>query len=101
MTGIAGAEDILRSRPLYNGRGSDFPRKVLNRAEVPQIKLQPSQPSEAMFEPWYRECDDVVRACEMHDKRCEAFDQWYAQRYMSNKPPGMVSNVVLSPLRRN
>lgn len=101
MTGIARVEEILKKYPLYNAHGSDFPRSVQERAELPQIKLQPLQPVAAMFAPWYEECDDVIRACDAHDQRGEAFEQWYTQRYMSNKPPGMVDNVVLSPSRRN
>lgn len=101
MTGIAGVEEILRKHLLYNAHGSDFPSNVLKRIEVPQIRLQPLQPSAAMFAPWYQECDDLVKACEEHDRRGEEFDQWYLQRFMSNKPPGMVGNVVLSPSKRN
>lgn len=95
------AEDILRKFPLYNAHGSQFPRNVLPRLQVPQIKLQALQPSSQIFDPWYQECDNLITACRVHDEGGEQFDQWYSQRYMSNKPPGMIENVMLSPSRRD
>ncbi|QLL33601.1 hypothetical protein HG536_0E05120 [Torulaspora globosa] len=101
MTKLSEVEELLRKYPLYNSHGQEFPRNVLRRVPVPHIKLQPLQPSAEMFAPWYRECDELVKCCEVHDKAGELFDQWYSQRYMSNKPPGMVGNVILSPSRRD
>lgn len=92
-------EETLRSRPLINSQGTQFPRGVPPRVHIPQIRLQPLQPAAEIFAPWYEECDQLVQLADLHDKRGKQFDQWYANQCLSNKPPGM-GMTMLSPSRR-
>ncbi|QLG71027.1 hypothetical protein HG535_0B00650 [Zygotorulaspora mrakii] len=93
-------DDILLKSPLYNAHGSAFPHMDLKKLEAPQIRLQPLQPSSQVFESWHKECENLINLCNVHDQGPKQFDQWYTEKFMSSKPPGMIENVMLSPSRR-
>ncbi|KAI8394394.1 ESCRT-I subunit Mvb12 [Nakaseomyces glabratus] len=98
-------DDILNNIPLRNKFGDNYPRERLNKVEVPLYKIENIADSKKMFEPWYKECDEIIAACEVHDQLGRNFEQWYNEKYISTKPPGMVQGngeiSVLSPSKKH
>ncbi|CAI4063248.1 hypothetical protein N7582_002353 [Saccharomyces uvarum] len=94
-------EELLRNIPLYNKYGRDFPQETVTRLQMPDFKLPSLQPTRDLLDPWYKECDNVTKVCHLHDSSSRKFDEWYKEKYMSKKPPGMVGSILLSPSRKD
>lgn len=101
---LQNVNEILRKIPLYNKFGDHYPHETLKKIEVPQYRIEHLQSVRDMFDPWYKECQDVATLCENHDNATKKFDDWYYQKYISSKPPGMVKGtgemLVLSPSKK-
>ncbi|QHS73509.1 ubiquitin-binding ESCRT-I subunit protein MVB12 [Saccharomyces paradoxus] len=93
-------EELLRHIPLYNIYGKDFPQERVTRLQIPEFKLPSLQPPRDLVYPWYEECDNITKVCQLHDSSSKKFDQWYKEHYMSKKPPGIVGNTLLSPSKK-
>lgn len=86
---------------LYNKYGKDFPQETVTRFQMPEFKLPALQPTRDLLCPWYEECDNITKVCQLHDSSNKKFDQWYKEQYLSKKPPGIVGNTLLSPSRKD
>ncbi|KAM5427514.1 ubiquitin-binding ESCRT-I subunit protein MVB12 [Saccharomyces cerevisiae] len=94
-------EELLRRIPLYNKYGKEFTQETVTRFQMPEFKLPALQPTRDLLCPWYEECDNITKVCQLHDSSNKKFDQWYKEQYLSKKPPGIVGNTLLSPSRKD
>ena len=102
MNSDISSENVLRGIPLSNAYGSQFPHEdQIKKLEIYPLQLSLLQPASEMLRPWYVECDVLSKECNVHSKAPSEFKEWYDQKYMKNKPHGMIENIMLSPSKRS
>lgn len=90
--------DLLRSVPLYNKQGVEYPDRMVQKVNVPELRVPPIPPVNEMFSVWMDELNGTIAMVESYGDKSAQWDTWYEQQYLKNKPPGM--RTTLAPLKK-
>ncbi|CCH59574.1 hypothetical protein TBLA_0B07570 [Henningerozyma blattae CBS 6284] len=110
--GQINTENLLRQLPLINSKGVGFPQESVvsklnegqtqTQGQIQTLNLNRSVNTKEMFEPWYKECDELKNRLEKDIREGETFHDWYKEKYLNKIPPGLLDGQmnVLSPSKK-